>query len=318
MTPARPSYLVIVNPVAGKGAGAVRAEALRVRLSREHDVQLVETTGRGHATHIAREHGGAVDRVVAVGGDGTLNEVLCGVLTLGGDAEARPALGFLPGGTANVATKAFRFEPDPALAVEVLAATEGRHVDVGVADVGGLERPFLLWCGVGIDAVVIDRLNSARTGRMGLAGLLVNTPRVIAAVARYAAPDVHVLADGVDLPPVASLILSNVAEIAFGGVVHGEATPFDGRVDVVTIERLGPLGIVGMTARVFGGGLTSHPDVGHRVATRLSIRSDDRVPVQIDGEPVGHLPAEVRMLPGAVRLLVPVPSSRYPRSARSG
>ena len=66
-------------------------------------VEVVETTHRGHATELAANHADQVDRVIAVGGDGTLNEVLCGLMSTGREADHLPELGFLPSGTANAA-----------------------------------------------------------------------------------------------------------------------------------------------------------------------------------------------------------------------
>ena len=299
------SYLLIANPMAGKGAGAARARILAGILSRNHTVQLVETRARGDATEIAGSRGAGVERVIAIGGDGTLNEVLAGVMTLGPSAELRPALGYLPGGTANVATSAFRFETNPAQAAKALATTEGRVVDVGMVELDGPARPFLLWCGAGVDAVVIDQLNATRTGPMGLLGLAANAPRVLSAVADYDAPSVRVTADGAELPPVSSVFLANVGQIAFGGVVHSDASPADGVLDVVTMEDASPIGVLLAGATMLVSSLTASARVRHRTATSLLLEAEGMVPIHIDGEPIGHLPARVHLEALAVRLLSP-------------
>jgi diacylglycerol kinase family enzyme len=300
-------YLLIANPMAGKGVGATRARALATALSRDHAVELVETTGRGDATELARSRGAHADRIIAIGGDGTLNEVLTGVMALGSAAETRPALGYLPGGTANVATAAFTFGTDPLRVAGTLPSTPGRRVDVGLVEVGGSERPFLLWCGAGLDAVVIDELNTTRTGRMGLLGLAANAPRVLSAVSAYPAPAIRVRADGIELPPVSSVFLANVGQIAFGGIVHSDASPSDGVLDVVTMQDASPQGLFMAGATMLLSSLTASGRVRHRTATSLTLTGDGPVPIQIDGEPIGHLPATVRLEAGAVRLLVPGP-----------
>ncbi|MEJ2541170.1 MAG: diacylglycerol kinase family protein [Gemmatimonadota bacterium] len=302
-----PAYLLIANPVAGKGLGAARARALAGALARDHTVELVETTARGDATALTRSRGAGADRIIAIGGDGTLNEVLAGVMTLGSSGESRPALGYLPGGTANVATAAFAFDTDPVRVARTLPTTAGRRVDVGLVEVGGIERPFLLWCGAGLDAVVIDELNSARTGRMGLAGLAAKVPRVLSAVSAYAAPAIRVTADGAELPPVSSLFVANVGQIAFGGTIHSAASASDGVLDVVTMEDASPLGVFLAGATMLFSSLTASGRVRHRTATSLTMVGDGPVPIQIDGEPIGRLPATVRLAVGAVRLLTPDP-----------
>lgn len=302
-----PDYLLIANPVAGKGAGGVRATGLATALAREHTVELVETTGRGDATELARSRGAGANRIIAIGGDGTLNEVLAGVMALGSSAETRPALGYLAGGTANVATAAFGFGTDPVQVARALPGMPGRHVDVGLVEVNGSRRPFLLWCGAGLDAVVIDELNTARTGRMGLLGLAANAPRVWSAVSEYPAPAVRVTADETELPPVSSVFLANVGQIAFGGIVHSAASPADGVLDVVTMDDASPQGVLLAGATMLLSSLTDSVRVRHRTAKALTLVADGPVPIQIDGEPIGRLPATVRLQASAVRILAPGP-----------
>mgnify|MGYP002623954236 CR=1 FL=1 len=298
------SYLLIANPVAGRGAGAVRAETLRSLLASDNEVELATTSGRGNATALARSRGANVDRVIAIGGDGTLNEVVTGLMSLGDSLETRPALGFLPAGTANVAASAFGFSQDPAEAARRLSSARGRPVDVGVAEVAGSTRSFLLWCGAGVAAVVIDELNSARTGHMGVTGLVMNSPRGMAGLVRYSAPRIRISADGEDASPAASVILANVGEVAFGGTVHPGASPFDGRLDVVMTESASPFAVLMDGACMMLSSLTASPRVRHQTAKVVTLDGDQAVPVQIDGEPVGGLPVSVRLHEGAICILV--------------
>lgn len=282
----------------------MRAEALRSLLAREDGVELAKTSGRGQATDLARSRGAGFDRVVAIGGDGTLNEVLCGLMSLGPSVDNRPALGFLPGGTANVASAAFGFSSDPAQLASELPGMSGRLIDVGVAQLGDHERPFLLWCGAGIDAVVIEELNSGRTGRMGVVGLALGAGRVLSRVARYSSPAVQVTADDLGMPPGSSVILANVGQIAFGGSIHSGVSPSDGWLDVVTVKNMSPVGVLAAGVRMLLSNLTSSGGVEHRTARTVTLTSEGKVPVQIDGEPVGHLPLSVRLERAAIRLLV--------------
>ena len=70
---------IVLGDVAGKGVGAARGEQLRAALARTHPVEMIATTGRGDATELARSRGPGHDRVIAIGGDGTLNEVATGI-----------------------------------------------------------------------------------------------------------------------------------------------------------------------------------------------------------------------------------------------
>lgn len=298
-----PSYLLIVNPSSGRGRSRRRADVLRAALSDEGNVEVVETTRRGAATELAAEHASEVDRMIAVGGDGTLNEVVCGLMSTGLEAHDLPELGFLPSGTANAAVRAFGLASDPAAAGRSFPSAVSRPVDVGIVSHSGGERAFLLWFGAGYDAVVIRTLNETRTGLMGLSGLLGNAPRVASALAGYAAPRIEAEVDGAPFGDWSSFVVANVKEIAFGGVLADEADPFDGQLDVVGIPHTGAPGVVRLAARMLTSGLSGAKGVRHQTARRVELRSEGEVPFQLDGEPVGTLPAVATLRSGAVRLL---------------
>lgn len=304
------TYLLLVNPKSGRGRALFRAEALRAGLAASASVEVVQTRGRGHASDVAAERAGDFERVVAIGGDGTLNEVLTGLMRVGAAADALPALGFLPSGTANAAVLAFDFSGAPEAVAERLPDAPVRAVDVGVVSHGGSERPFLLWFGAGYDAVVIDALNRERTGHMGVAGLLRGMPGVLWAVHGYPAADIRVSVEGAVASTAASVVLANVGQMAFGGTAVRSADPFDGRLDLLTVPRTGTVGVAGLWLRMMTSSLGRVAGVGHERVTRVHLESTGEVPFQLDGEPAGMLPAEVRIEPGAVRLLMTWPGGR--------
>ena len=120
------------------------------RLSRNHQVELVETNRRGHATRFAHDAARrGVDVVVGFGGDGTLNEVATGI------AGTDTALGALPGGSTNVFARTIGLPNDPVAAVELLAngIDAGDLRPIGLGQVNG--RFFCFHTGVGYDAAVV-------------------------------------------------------------------------------------------------------------------------------------------------------------------
>jgi diacylglycerol kinase family enzyme len=267
-------------------------------------VEVVETRYRGSATESVAERSKDVDRVIAVGGDGTLNEVLGGLLGSGSSGGQLPALGFLPSGTANAAVRAFGFNSDPAAVARALPEVEVRPVDVGVVNFEGGERPFLLWFGAGYDAVVIEALHAARTSLMGVVGLVRRSPAVVSAMVRYSAPAIHVEVAGAALAVASSVMAANVREVAFGGIVAGAADPFDGRLDLVTVPPIAKSEIIGLGLGMLTSGLDRASGVRHGQVTEVTLSSEGRVPFQLDGEPVGTLPVAIRIRPRAVSLLL--------------
>jgi len=298
------SYLIVVNPASGRGRAQARAEALRSGLVASETVEVVTTRGRGDASEVVARRGLDFDRVLAVGGDGTLNEVLSGLIATGAPARALPALGFLPSGTANVAAPAFGLGTDPAAVAASLPLAPERLVDVGLAIREGAERPFLLWLGAGYDAVIIRALNAQRTGLMGAAGLARKAPGVLRAIHRYSAPEIRVSEDGETGSTWASAMVANVGSVAFGGTITRAADPFDGEMELVVVPQRGTARIALLAMRLMVGSLDGARDVRRGRTTRVRLESGGTVPLQLDGEPVGTLPVEVRVLPGAVRLVL--------------
>ncbi|NIQ52252.1 MAG: hypothetical protein GWN71_01825 [Gammaproteobacteria bacterium] len=299
-----PSYLLIVNPVAGGGEGRDRARALADALPAGSDVEIAETAGRGEAADIAAERADDVDRVVAVGGDGTLNEVLAGLMRARGQGRRVADLGMLPSGTANGARRAFGLGLDPVEVAEALPGAEPRPVDVAIASHAGGERPFLLRAGAGLDAAVFRELDSSRAGILGFLGLLRHAPGVLSAMRTFQPPHIGIEVDGTSFGTAGSVVLSNVGRVGLGATVAEDADPADGELDVLAVRLPSKLSIARLGLRMLVSSLASDPEVRHTRASYIRLASDREVPFQLDGEPVGSLPLEVRVETRAVRLLL--------------
>lgn len=297
------SYALIVNPVSGKGRALRKAEQLQNLLSSSSRVEVLRTTHRGSASELTAAVSGRVDRIIAVGGDGTLNEVVDGLMTARGTSPTIPELGFLPAGTANAAVKAFRLSSSPAWVARALETAESTSLDVGLVSHTGGERAFVLWFGAGWDAVVIHVLNSDRSGQMGVSGLLGHTPRVLRAIREYGEAPIVATVDGAPFGAYSTVIVANVAGIGFGGVVAQMADPGDGHFDVVGVPPLSIPGLLRVGSQVMLSSLTRARGVRHQPGREITLQSEGEVPFHLDGEPVGHLPATARIVAGAVRLL---------------
>ena len=143
--------LLVVNSFASS-VTARNTVIVHRALSRQHDVQIVETNRRGHATRFAQDaaHRG-IDLVISFGGDGTLNEVATGV------AGSETALGVLPGGSTNVFARTIGLPNDPVAAATLLVAgledPEANIRPIGLGRVNG--RFFCFHTGIGYDAAVV-------------------------------------------------------------------------------------------------------------------------------------------------------------------
>ena len=167
--------VLVVNPMATATTRKGR-DILARALGREIKVEVVETDGRGHATTLAQQATeSGIDLVVALGGDGTVNEVVNGLLA-DGPRDDLPMLAAVPGGSANVFSRALGLSRDPIQAtseiLDALRANRTRSVSLGLAD----SRWFAFSAGLGLDAEVVHRVeNQRRHGRNATPGLYVRS-----------------------------------------------------------------------------------------------------------------------------------------------
>ena len=167
--------VLVVNPMATATTRKGR-DILARALGRELKVEVVETNGRGHASTLAQEAAeSGVDLVVALGGDGTVNEIVNGLLT-DGPRPGLPVLAAVPGGSANVFSRALGLSRDPIQAtseiLDALRANRSRSVGLGLAD----DRWFTFSAGLGLDAEVVHRVEKLREhGRNATPGLYVRS-----------------------------------------------------------------------------------------------------------------------------------------------
>lgn len=241
--------------------------------------------------------------VVAAGGDGTINEVMNGLVGLG------VPLGVLPLGTANVFAREIGLPLDPALAAEVVARGRTATVHVGTAN----NRHFLLMAGVGFDAQVVYELPLALKSLLGRLAYVLTGLRVLAS------------------PPRRRLEVDLGGEVIAGfGVIVGNArhyggpfqvTPLAGlqlpELDVCIFTRPGALSLFRYLSAVASGTHLTLTDVAYRKTCRFAVRSAGPLHVQADGDLSGTTPLEFRVTENALPVLVPDGPSPQPLPAEA-
>jgi YegS/Rv2252/BmrU family lipid kinase len=298
---------VVVNTESGAGRTGSRWPAIARELSRsELQFDAVFTRQPGDATRLAAEGAaGGYAAVVAVGGDGTVNEVVNGLMAAGSDAATRPALGVLPGGSAQDFARSAGIPLDMRAAARFLARAQPRPVDVGcIRFAGGGMRYFANYAGTGFDATVAAHARSVGHPFRGALAYVVGFFRVLHG---YTNRRFSVRLNGG--PPLVSARRINMVILANGTSYAGYlrmapgASLDDGLLDVIVIGDVGRLELlVHLPLALFGRHL-EHPKVIARRARTATITAAEPVPVQSDGELAGQLPAEFAVIPGALRLL---------------
>ncbi len=305
---------IIVNPVSGGGRASRHAEAVLAAVKSRHPAtQMTFTRGRGDGARLAETAArSGVDLVIALGGDGTLGEVVDGLLRLDRNAVPRlPELGFVAAGTGSDFRRNFSFPSDPEAAVLRLLDLPARPVDAGrvsFALPGGGEgsRHFINIASLGITGEIVCSVNRAKLQK-NRSGGLIYLWHTVSALLAYRFPIVRVSLDGAPPveAPVAALAIANGAWFGGGMKIAPDAVIDDGRFEAVIVRARNRFTLLANLARVYGGLHRSHPDVTMRAARRVEVHPADPatlVPLEFDGEDLGCLPARYEMLPGAVLL----------------
>lgn len=258
----------------------------------------VVTDRAGAATVVARD---AVTRGVNVlivhGGDGTVNE------TLNGLARSSTALAVLRGGTANVWAKEIGVPKDPVKAMRLIVGGERRRVDLGRASAFDHEpRYFLLMCGVGLDACIVENVGVRMKRRFGALAYIVAGVRTALGTKPW---DAALTIDGeTQSTPIFWLLAGNTR--SYGGVVRltHRATLQDGLLDVAIMHRGNALRLLRDGAMVLAARHERSPNIRYVRASAIEISSPS-MPLQLDGEACGETPVRIDCVPAALEVIVP-------------
>jgi YegS/Rv2252/BmrU family lipid kinase len=302
--------LLILNPRSRNGATGRRADSL-VRRLREAlgPLEVERTRGPRDAERIAREAVRAgCDRLVVAGGDGTLSEVATGLLGAGLGGYA--TIGLLPLGTGGDFLRTLGVPRDLDAAIACLCEGKPRPLDAGrvtFSDAAGRTAAahFVNVASLGLSAHVVARVNR---GRRVLGGRLAFFAGTLGAILRQRPDPVSLRLDGM-LVHEGALVLATAANGRYFGSgmrVAPEARNDDGLFDVVLIAALGRAALVRKLPRIYRGAHLRDPAVQVRRGRVLEADAlGPRVPIELDGEPLGFLPARFEVLPGALSLVGP-------------
>jgi len=303
--PQKRRVCLVLNPAAGRGAGRrLRGEIERALGARGIDYTVVETDGMGHATELAgRAAGQHADVVAAVGGDGTIHEVVNGLMAL--EPAVRPALALIPVGTGNDLVKVVAGTRTRSDAYDTLASGHPVRLDVGRATWTGGTEYFVNAMGTGIDVEVVRQIRGIRN----LPGAAVYVLGLVRALMRYRPLRLRVTIAG-DVIDRRFMLAAVANGRCVGGafLVCPGASPDDGLLDVCMVDQLGLGRSLLVARRILRGTHGDHPAVEHRAASRVTLEAagGEALFFQLDGElrePPGANRVDIEVLPGALTVL---------------
>lgn len=301
------STFVIANPKSRLGQTGERLPELRILLLRhlgEHT--LLETTGEGDGERLAREalsRGAA--RIVVAGGDGTVSEVVTGLLRESDKTDV--ALGLLPLGTGRDFARLLGLGSDLEQAIRRLSHGKQRRVDAGrieakSPDGSARTRCFLNIASFGLSGESTLWLREqAETGKRTRLSYLLSS---LVGLKRYTMPSIRIELDEqvVHDAPLTLVVAANGQYFAGGMQVAPEAQIDDGLLDVVLVPKLPVLSALSRLPKLIRGKHVDGRTIRVLRGRRLTAQSTQTVWLEADGELIGQLPVRIEVLPAALTL----------------
>jgi diacylglycerol kinase (ATP) len=301
-----PSAYMIYNPIAGRYPSWLLTERAANSLRKEGwDIRLEQTRSAGHLADLARQAvTEAVDALIIVGGDGSINHALPALL------NTNTALGVLPAGTANVWAQELGL---PGLtwtrmmaleeSARLLAHPQYRQVDIGLCN----QRPFLLWSGIGLDAFIVHRIEPRQRWEKYLA-VMHYAASAIWNASLWHGIDLEIKVDGEIIEDRCLLAVVNNVHLYAGGYAHlsPNALLDDGLMDLWLFKGDTPGDTVQRVLELLSGNHKKSDQVDLVPFRSLMLKSKSTLYVQVDGEPVEVVePVQIRVWPQALKVLVP-------------
>jgi YegS/Rv2252/BmrU family lipid kinase len=288
--------MVVVNPSAGQGNPDLR---LFNRIFHEagYDWEMHNTNDFGDGERLAREAVRAGASVVAAyGGDGTVMDVAAGLL------GSKTPMAIYPGGTGNVLAKelGIPFDLATACTLSVNPMARQRAIDLGQ----GGRRLFLLRLGAGLEAEIVRTADRSLKERIGLLAYLTATLQALSqsAVSRY---KLEMDGETVEIDGLACMV-ANAGAIGFLGINIAPSVRIDdGLLDVFVIRRVDLAELTSFAASMMGSSPLIVDTLPHWQCRQLRLLADPPQGIEADGEALGQTPINIRLLPGALRVIVP-------------
>ncbi|GAC1444411.1 MAG: diacylglycerol kinase family lipid kinase [Chloroflexota bacterium] len=289
--------VIICNPRAGRGDASHQIDpAIFILEDAGWSIRVERSLHAGDATRLAQQ---AVDdgleAVLVAGGDGTLNEAVQAL------AGTNVALGYLPHGTVNVWARELSIPLQTTAAARAIANGRVETVDLGLAG----NRYFLLMAGIGFDSEVLRRARKLEHHKSRF-GVLPYVAIGMSTVPRYKGADYELRYDGLIRRVEALMVVVGNTRL-YGGRFQftPSAVANDGWLDVCIVKGRGPLALLRQSLPLLLQGSVKRSDIEILRVREIAIQTDQHQPVQVDGELAGTTPLKVRIVPRALRVIVP-------------
>jgi YegS/Rv2252/BmrU family lipid kinase len=306
--PGKNEWLVIVNPNAGNGKGKKDWDRISALLKKEDLPFIVNFTVRkGHAIILTLE--GITEgfrKIITVGGDGTLNEVVNGVFSNDSCPTNDISLALIPVGTGNDWGRMFAIPLDYEKAIKIIKDNKLMVHDIGLMSFyDGPERKnryFVNIAGLGFESLVVRRTNIQKDG--GQSGKAIYFYNLLMSLLSYKNTKAEIVIDGEKInADVFSINIGNGRYCGGGMRQTPNALPDDGFLDATIINGIGKFEIIRNLKILYDGTILNHPKIDGYRCKNIKVSSDSVIYAEADGESMGHTPVEFSIIPSSINIV---------------
>ncbi len=257
------------------------------------ELTIRTTHSAGHGTELAKKLDPQTEAVLVVGGDGTVCEVVNGLI------ERRVPIVILRTGTENLLARELGMPTEPSDVAHTLLRGRVIPFDVGVLN----DKRFIAVAGVGFDAECVVRMTTLRKGHITHGDYFWPIWRTFWS---HRFPEILVRVEGKQVYQGQGFaLIGNIARYSVGMRILSEAKHDDGLLDLCVMKCASRIQLLSHASRVIRGQHVNHRDVIYSQCREFSIESPTQVPVEVDGDFAGYLPIQASILPHAANFLVP-------------
>ncbi len=290
--------MLIINPSSGKELGKKHAELAEGTLAQRFTKVDVRFTEKEHdATEFAKEAAlGQYDAVVAMGGDGTVNEVITGIA----EQDHRPTLGIVPLGTVNDLARALNIPTEAEEAIRVLEDAPSRPLDIGKYD----DHYFMNVIAVGLIAEAVEEVSVEQKTSLGSVAYFIEGLKAFKDHSPY---PIQLTAEEKSFDGETPLLIISLTNSVGGFESFAkDARVDDGLLHVFIVKQLGFFDALQALPKLLTGNISDADQVDYFTTSQVHVDSKERLPINADGDTAGHLPVTVQVLPQHLTVFSPI------------
>lgn len=302
-------WLVLVNPNAGSRKGKKDWKKIS-RMLTEHgfDYHSVFTERKLHAIELVPEYiEKGYRKIIVIGGDGTMNEVVNGIFAQKKVLTTNITLGMISIGTGNDWVRTFNIPLDYKQAMEIIKRENTIEQDAGIvqyaSDKGTETRYFINMAGMGFDGLVAQKTNADK--EKGSSNPLLYLANLVSSLFSYNSSNIRVIIDGREIKAKVFSIGIAIGQYNGGGMQQApDALPNDGLFDLTIIKHMNKASIIYNIRRLYDGSIRKVKQVQMLTGKNIRIESDVPIPLETDGESLGYSPFEFNIIPKSIKVIM--------------